>query len=224
MEMHYSAKEESYFSNVREEILPMIPPTFSRIFELGCGDGSTLNFVRSKFPNAKYFAGIDIEEKAIAKARQRLDFALCANIENIELPNEISGMDVILCLDVLEHLVDPWNIVKRLHDRLSDSGVIVASIPNIRYFRASLPLVFAGKWELQDAGVMDRTHLRFFVKKTAIELMTCSGLYLHGIQPTGLGRGRKARTINTFTGGLFEQFLALQYVVRVGKKALAMSH
>lgn len=219
MEAFYASKDETYFSLAREDILPLLPGKFGRIFELGCGDGATLRMIKSKY-DVGYCAGIDIDSKAIEKARQHLDFALCANVENIDFPAEISEMDVILCLDVLEHLADPWSVVKRLHERLSDNGVIIACIPNIRYYRASLPLVFAGRWQLQDAGVLDRTHLRFFVRETAIELMTCSGLYLHDVRANGLEKGRKARLFNTLSLGIFEQLLALQYRIRVGKTRL----
>ncbi len=54
--------------------------------------------------------------------------------------------------------------------------MIVASLPNVRHYRVSGGLLFRGRWHLQDAGILDRTHLRFFVKDTMIELLTHSGL------------------------------------------------
>lgn len=87
----------------------------------------------------------------------------------------------------------------------------------MRYFRVSLPLVFKGSWELADAGILDRTHLRFFVKRSAIDLMTSSGLHLQETQPLGLENGRKAHLINMLTGGVIEEFLAPQYLVKVAQ-------
>ena len=141
---------------------------------------------------------------------------MSGNVEDTGPPDAVRDIDVILCLDVLEHLIDPWRVVRLLHERLSGRGVIIASIPNVRYFRVSLPLVFKGSWELADAGVLDRTHLRFFVKKTAIDLMTSSGLHLQETKPLGLESGRKARLVNNITGGVFEEFLAPQYLVKAG--------
>jgi 2-polyprenyl-3-methyl-5-hydroxy-6-metoxy-1,4-benzoquinol methylase len=220
MERYYAQKDPNYFAFSRREILPFLPAKFSRIFELGCGDGSTLRMVKSDF-DTEFCAGLDIDKKSVEIARRHIDLAVCDNIEETELPDAIRDIDVILCLDVLEHLVDPWRTMRKLHERLSPRGVIIASIPNIRYFRASLPLVLTGRWELQDSGTLDRTHLRFFVKKTAVELMTCTGLHLHEVRPTGLEKGRKARLANLLTFGAFEDFLALQYVVRAGRQPLA---
>lgn len=213
---HYAQKDASYFSHARREILPLLPPKFSRIFELGCGDGSTLRMIKSHF-EVSFCAGLDIDGRSIAGAKQHLDLAVQENIEQTELPDAVRDIDVILCLDVLEHLADPWRVVGMLHQRLSGSGVIIASIPNVRYFRVSLPLVFNGSWELADAGILDRTHLRFFVKKTAVDLMTSSGLHLQQLIPLGLEAGRKARLVNMLTLGVFEELLAPQYLVRVGR-------
>jgi len=213
---HYAQKDPSYFSHARREILPLLPPKIPRLFELGCGDGSTLRMIKSYF-DVSFCAGLDIDDRSIAIARQHLDLAVSENIESTELPDAVRDIDVILCLDVLEHLVDPWRVVRMLHERLSGTGVIIASIPNVRYFRTSLPLVFNGSWELADAGILDRTHLRFFVKKTAVDLMTSSGLHLQELTPLGLEKGRKARLLNMLTIRMFEDLLAPQYLVRVGQ-------
>ena len=213
---YYAEKDASYFSFARADVLPLLPQNFSRIFELGCGDGSTLRLIKS-FYDLSFCAGLDIDERAISLARHHLDLATLQNIETSELPDSVRDMDVILCLDVLEHLADPWRVVKRLHERLSSKGVIIASLPNVRYFRVSLPLIFKGSWELADAGILDRTHLRFFVKKTAADLMTSSGLHLDQTAPLGLEPGRKARLINRLTGGIFEEFLAPQYLIKVSQ-------
>jgi 2-polyprenyl-3-methyl-5-hydroxy-6-metoxy-1,4-benzoquinol methylase len=216
MERYYAQKDSTYFSHSRSEIIPLLPERVSRIFELGCGNGSTLRMIKS-CNDVVFCAGLDIDRTSVETARQYLDLAICADIEVTDLPDAVRDIDVILCLDVLEHLVDPWQAVKKLHERLSPEGIIIASIPNIRYFRASLPLVFAGRWQLQDQGTLDRTHLRFFVKESAVELMTCSGLHLHEVRSTGFEKGRKARLANMLTLGNFESLLALQYLIKVGK-------
>jgi len=216
MEGYYVGKQSDYFSHERRDILALLPEHFSRVFELGCGSGSTLRMIRSRFP-VTFSAGLDIDKNSVQIASRHIDLALYGNIETMDLPDAVRDIDVMLCLDVLEHLIDPWAVVRKLHKRLSANGVIIASIPNIRYFRASIPFIFAGRWNLEDQGILDRTHLRFFVKKTAVELMTSSGLYLQEIKPTGMEPGRKARLANLLTLRLFEDFLALQYLVRAGR-------
>ena len=131
------------------------------------------------------------------------------------LKNEFGTFDLILCLDILEHLVDPWRAVEEMHSLLAPGGVIVASVPNVNHFSASLPLLVSGSWELKDQGILDRTHLRFFVKKTAVSLMTSSGLMLEDVKPALPARTRKAWIAHKASLGLLERFFALQYLIRV---------
>jgi SAM-dependent methyltransferase len=94
------------------------------------------------------------------------------------------NFDLIIALDVLEHLIDPWSIVRRLHGILNPGGVIIASIPNVGHYSVAVPLVLRGQWNYADEGLLDRTHLRFFTRRTAVDLLTCSGLVIDKIEST----------------------------------------
>ena len=214
---NYEGKTPQYFSLIRREILPLLPENSNRIFEVGCGTGNTLSFLKSS-GRCQWAGGIELFHDAADAARKNIDFVLEGSVENIELPFEEQSMDVILCLDVLEHLVDPWKVVHRLHVLLKPGGVLVCSIPNIRYFRVVLSLLICGKWEYSESGILDKTHLRFFTKKTAIELVTCSGLTVDMLASTGLEKGRKGRYCNKFTLGLFKPLFEWQYLIRAARK------
>lgn len=205
-------KIEQYFSHVRRDVFDLLPRRFDRIFELGCSNGGTLAAIRDRYSPA-FVAGMDIDGPSVEQAKAVCDLAICGDVESGALHSEIRDIDVILCLDVLEHLRDPWSVVAKLHERLAPGGVIIASIPNIRNWRASLPLLFLGRWELADSGVLDRTHLRFFVKKTATELMTSSGLKLVTVRRGDLVRVLKGLDLVTF--GLIQTFLAKQFTIKV---------
>jgi tRNA A58 N-methylase Trm61 len=82
----------------------------------------------------------------------------------------------MLFLDVLEHLVDPWGAVEIFAAHLPPGGTIVASVPNIRHVSATKDLILHNRWTYADSGILDRTHLRFFVRQTAIELLDRPGL------------------------------------------------
>jgi SAM-dependent methyltransferase len=99
---------------------------------------------------------------------------LLGDVETVELPSD--KFDLILALDVLEHLVDPWLVVRRLHSFMKPGGVLIASIPNVGHYSASVRLFLLGKWNYAGEGLLDRTHLRFFTRQSAIDLLTCSGL------------------------------------------------
>ena len=90
--------------------------------------------------------------------------------------------DCIVCNDVLEHLVDPWDTLKRLHPLIAPGGVMVASLPNMRFMPVLKDFVLKGEWRYVDQGVMDRTHLRFFTRKSMRALFEESGYQLTQIQ------------------------------------------
>jgi 2-polyprenyl-3-methyl-5-hydroxy-6-metoxy-1,4-benzoquinol methylase len=210
----YDKKESAYFAWDRQDIVPYLPPTADRICEIGCGTGTTLASLKRRY-KASFVAGFDISERSIATACSRLDKAEVIDIDCNPLPSYVENIDLFLCLDVLEHLKDPWRVVEALHARLRPGGSIIASIPNIRYYKVSMGLLFGGKWDLADAGLLDRTHLRFFVKKTAIELMTSSGSQLEAFGANYRRRLDKAAV--KLTAGLLADICAVQYVIRVTK-------
>jgi SAM-dependent methyltransferase len=206
----YDAKAPEYFDLARKEILPLLPKTSDRLLEVGCGTGSTLSYLKSS-SRCRWAAGIELFHDAADIARKRIDCVVEGSIEDIELPFEQESMDVILCLDVLEHLVDPWKTVRRLHLLLKPRGVLVCSIPNVRYFRVALSLLLRGKWEYSDSGILDKTHLRFFTKRSAVELVACSGLEVDMIAHTDVEDGRRW---NALTLGLFKPLFEWQYLIR----------
>tara|TARA_R110000824_G_scaffold390760_2_gene587436 strand:- start:106725 stop:107384 length:660 start_codon:yes stop_codon:yes gene_type:complete len=207
--------DQEYYGIARTEVFDLLPQNCSRILELGVGMGATMAALR-KVRDISFAAGVELMPEIAERARTHIDEVLSGDIETLEMPQSWTGFDLILCLDVLEHLADPWTVVRQLHERLAPGGVIVASLPNVNHVSVSLPLFFRGEWELKDAGILDRTHLRFFVKKTAIELMTSSGLSLQATGTGGLPKYSKRWWQNRLSGGLFERFLATQYFIRVG--------
>ncbi len=102
-----------------------------------------------------------------------------------ELPDKY--FDCIILNDILEHLSDPHSLLKNINQKLSINGVIVASIPNIRYFEVLFFLLLFKRWDYKDHGVLDKTHSRFFTQKNIKELFQESGyevVTLKGIHPT----------------------------------------
>jgi 2-polyprenyl-3-methyl-5-hydroxy-6-metoxy-1,4-benzoquinol methylase len=94
--------------------------------------------------------------------------------------------DCIVFNDVLEHMPDPWEVLRMTRHLLSPIGTVVASIPNVRYLPVSVRLLLNGDFSYADVGVMDRTHLRFFTMRTMHELFEASGyavVAMRGINP-----------------------------------------
>lgn len=201
-----------YHDLVRDDALPVVPKNAGRVLDVGGGIGATSVCLKEQGRAERVFV-VDIIEEGFLPG---VDASITADLN---APDAFSGIeerfDTILCLDVLEHLYDPWSVVGRLTKLLRPNGVIVASLPNLRHWQIVYPLVVKGRFDLADKGLLDRTHMRWFTRKTAVELMTSSGLNLQHIEgrlPAVRWKLANAVTLGTMRG-LFE----LQYLIRVGR-------
>lgn len=212
----YADKSGDYFAHARKEIRPLLPPNCDRVLEIGCGAGATLGWLRQAH-HAKHTAGVEIAEHAAESARNFADEVFCLDFERHDLPGGVQKFDLILCLDVLEHMVDPWSVVDRLVSQyLAVGGTLLVSLPNVRHYSVVLPLLFGGRWDYKDDGLLDRTHLRFFTKRSALQLLSHVG-QVQAIKATGLEKGRKIWWVNWITLFLFKPFLEYQYLIRLVK-------
>ena len=210
----------AYFGHARLEILPLLPTPLGEVLDVGCGAGETLHAVRTRL-GCRRTVGLELSPRAAELAARRLDQVVQGDAETDPLPFPPAAFDVILCLDVLEHLRDPWAAVRRLASHLRPGGVLVASIPNARHYRLVAPLVFRGRWNYADEGILDRTHLRFFVRDTAVALLAGAGLDVERVLTTGMPPGSRTRLFNRLSLGLFRPFLEAQYLIRARKPAQA---
>lgn len=208
----YSAKPAGYFANARDaEVVPLLNLPADRALELGCGDGATLGRLQER-GIVRWAAGIEIDADAADRARARLDQVLVGNVE--AMPDEALpvDLDLILCLDVLEHLVDPWAVVRRLAKCLrTPGGVLIACIPNIRHIGTLLPLLLDGRFDYAEAGTLDRGHLRFFTRATIQDLFQQAGLRVTRIDAPVMG---KSALLDKLTLGLARDLCAYRYFVR----------
>lgn len=201
---------EDYFSHVRHEILPLLPEFAETVLEVGCGSGATLTWLKAQ-NRCSHTCGLEFVESAAEAARQHVDEMLCGDAEKMDLGNR--RFDLILLLDVLEHLIDPWEFLNRVQERhLVPGGKIICSLPNIRHYRIVKSLLLKGEFEYQNAGILDRTHLRFFTRKSAVELMTTGNLRIEQII-SPLPSKRRYRRLDLLTGGRLRDFFVYQYLI-----------
>lgn len=206
---------ERYFSRARSEILPFLPAKVSRLLDLGCGTGATVALVKQERAVA-WAGGVELDAAAAEEARAHCDEVFVGDAAAQSFDGKIApaSLDLVLCLDVLEHLADPWAMVRRLSPLLMPSGRLIVSVPNIRNWKFLWRLGVKGDFRYRDAGVLDRTHLRFFVRDTAIELATCGGLALvvaANAHPFSFPDARFL--LSRASGGRLEAFLAKQWLV-----------
>ncbi|GAB4214414.1 MAG: hypothetical protein Fur007_10550 [Rhodoferax sp.] len=212
--MHsYSDKAASYFAHARTDIAPLLPAQCSRVLELGCGAGATLGWLRQA-RRVTHCVGIEIAADAAERARAHADQVYCLNFEHQRLPEPQAPFDLVLCLDVLEHLMDPWAMVDRLvREHLAPGGTLVVSLPNVRHYSVVGPLVFQGRWDYADAGLLDRTHIRFFTRRSALALLQHPHLAPARYHANGFTGWRPKRVLNALTLGLLAEFVTYQHLL-----------
>jgi 2-polyprenyl-3-methyl-5-hydroxy-6-metoxy-1,4-benzoquinol methylase len=215
----YSDKPAVYFGHARREIEPLLPPFAARVLEVGCGSGATLRWLKQS-GRCSHTTGIEVFAQAAELARGQVGSLHVGDAERlVQQAFAPASFDLVLCLDVLEHLVDPWAFVAHLQPLLAPGGVVLASIPNVRHARVVLPLLLQGRWQYADAGQLDRTHLRFFTRETALQLMQPTGLRLQQWQRRMPPPRSRSGVFNTLTGGVFKDFLAMSYLIASSKVA-----
>lgn len=213
---HTTPKAQKYFVEFREEIVPLLPAGQSaRVMDLGCGSGETSGFLKEKGRFA-WVCGVEGSHEAAAVARKRMDQVLEGDIEKIDFPFAAESFDIILALDILEHLVDPWSIIKKLHALLRPGGRLIVSIPNVRHYSVVLPLLFLGDWRYTQEGLLDSTHIRFFTRKTAKKIFLAEGFSIEQIDQTGGKKGFGA-LINKLSLGVFNEFFIFQNLFSLRK-------
>lgn len=215
----YDNKLVTYFKYGRREMLPFVPEGAMRILEVGCGEGEFAANLKAERP--VHVTGIEPFAAAARVASSRLDRVLDVNVNAGILDLRDQQFDCIVCNDVLEHLVDPWDTLKRLRPLMAPGGMLVASLPNMRYMPVLKEFVLKGEWRYVDEGVMDRTHLRFFTRKSMQALFEESGYQVTQMQGiNAIQFPWKFGLLNTLTLGAladaqFQQYACLAKVIPI---------
>jgi len=202
-------KPKDYYKILRKDLINLIPDKVKCLLDVGCGTGKLGAFLKK---NRKITViGIELSSKAGKIARKYLDKVYVGDIEKIKFNFKKNYFDCIVCGDVLEHLIDPVKILIKLKPFLKKDGILIASIPNIQHYTIIYRLIF-GKWQYSDAGLLDKTHLRFFTLNTIKELFSETGYKIIRIQRNYL-YSKLIIIITLSLIKLFKNFLTLQYII-----------
>ena len=145
----------------------------SRVLEAGCSSGY---FGEALKKAGHEVWGVEMSPHAAARAREKLDHVFVGTIEEFLACDAVKGVkfDYITFGDVLEHLVDPEQVLKDCRRILSHGGSIAASIPNVAHKAVRLMLL-EGRWDYAEFGILDNTHLRFFTRNSIVDIFTSAG-------------------------------------------------
>ena len=155
-----------------------------RVLEVGANSGHFSALLKAQ---GCYVTAIELNSEAARKARQSADRVICGDIEDPCIWEEVEGsFDIILFMHVLEHLADPWSVLRNARQVLNSDGRILVLLPNIACWRVRKALFFKGKFDYTELGIMDKTHLRFFTLNSARELIESAGLEINSWRATDI--------------------------------------
>jgi len=156
-----------------------LPPGL-RLLDLGAAGGHLGRAVRDR---CAYLAGVEPDPSLPEEARagyddwRRTDAAAAGEWS--------APFDVVVCADLLEHLPRPEALLERIRVWLRPGGTLLVSVPNVANVtvRASL---LAGRFSYSDRGILDRTHVHFYTRRSARALLTDAGFRLRGDEATAV--------------------------------------
>lgn len=202
-------KSDDYFSKERPEMMEFIPEDVDKVLDVGCGEGVFGQQIKEKLDVEVW--GVEVKEDVAEIAQKALDNVLVGDISQIirELPNDY--FDCIVFNDVLEHLEDLYGTLRKIKKKVSEEGVIICSIPNVRYLPILIDLLVKKQWKYVDHGILDRTHLRFFTKNSIIDMFDSLGYEILQFKGINELTSWKYKLINTLFLGFLSDTRYLQF-------------
>lgn len=217
-----TAQQAAYYQYARPEVVALVPSDAKTILDIGCSAGMLGKSLKER--QSCLVTGIELMPDVAAKAAQVLDRVLSGDVFQA-LPQLPDGhFDVVIMADVLEHVADTDGMLRLAHAKLKPGGKLVLSLPNVQHWSVIKNLL-EGRWEYQEQGIMDKTHLRFFTKNSAISTLSRNGFHpehiggtvLKGEKPP-IGLSAVLHTFGVMAQRVEEDALVFQWLFRCAKQ------
>ncbi len=148
-------------------------PAGSNVLDVGAADGSVARLLGQM--GCRVW-GVEYDPEAAGMAQEWCEDVIVGDIEQLDLKGALGRrFDVILFLDILEHLKDPLTVLRGALDLLSDRGHVVISLPNVAHAAMRAQLL-RGHFSYTPTGLLDNTHLRFFDPTSVHQFLRDAGL------------------------------------------------
>lgn len=196
---------DHYGESVNGPLLDFMGPLHGTVLDLGCGVGTWAHLLRAR--GAQRLLGIEPSSDAVL-ARERYDRIYAEPVERLE---DLPPLDVVIAADVLEHVADPWKVLRILRAATVPGGTLFISVPNVQCVKA-LAMLARGRFPYEDGGFWDRTHVHWFTRSSLAESLVANG-WAPGPSRFVLGGGKRA-SLSRLSRGSLDPFLGHQVQMR----------
>jgi SAM-dependent methyltransferase len=166
-----------YYGEVRDDVLPFVPATARDVLEIGCGRGLTGELLERRL--GCRVTGVELNPEVARDAARRLHAVHQGDVQTLDLAGEF---DVVLALELFEHLTDNERFLARARELLRPGGRLVLSVPNVGHW-AVVEDLLAGRWDYLPIGLLCYTHYRFFTRRTLADWLARCGFERAEIVP-----------------------------------------
>jgi hypothetical protein len=208
------------------DLLKLMDRAFGTLVEVGCSRGALARAraYRQIYPDTRYI-GVEIEPEDAAAAAANCSQVVRGDIEQLAAGDwgVLFPSDCWVFGDSLEHLRDPWGLLRRVREGIAADGQVVACIPNAQHWSMQARLS-TGLLRYEEQGLLDRTHLRWFTRVTILELFQSAGFKVVQVVPRVFEEPARERLLPSIRAlaaaagadpeAAARDALALQYVVR----------
>lgn len=185
---------DKYFG-VRLDVLKLVPESCKTILDVGCGTGLTAAAIKDKTKGQVY--GLELSPEFASEAQKNMDEVYVEDVSRFFAKAPKQQYDCIIFADILEHILDPWKVLENSKRFLLPGGVVIISIPNIRFYTTFYYLFIKAEWPYHERGIHDKTHVRFFTRKNVVKLVKDAGFQFRTFKPYYLVADKKT-VLNKF--------------------------
>lgn len=200
-------KQTPIHDRYNPDLLRLIPTTRKNIVDVGCGGGALARALKARDPLTSVI-GIEIDPEYSQIASRFCDLCLTLDIEAAgdHFWATYANRDCWIFGDLLEHLKDPWTLLRTVYEVVRPGTYVVACIPNAQHWTVQTKLC-AGEFWYQEVGLLDKTHLRWFTRKTIINLFGQSGFVIEAMIARVFDEPKRENHLSLI--GLFAENLGL---------------
>ncbi len=161
---------ENIFFSSRDDLIPFVPDNSKKILDIGCGMGGFGKNLKQHKKEIE-ITGIELARSLAKHANKYYNRVIVVDVLNVELDDKF---DLIVCADLIEHVYDPWKLLKKINSWLMPDGYLLSCVPNIGHWSIVKDLL-EGKFEYILVGLLCVGHIRFFTEESLKDMLHSSG-------------------------------------------------